>query len=92
MKKAGEIVEVEPAIKPLGQTGAYGIGRLPAVDFRTADTLKRWVQAMRKAGVGPSTEAKSWKVLQANAATVSHRGHCRPYAVISAATAPQTGT
>ena len=63
MKKTGEIVEVEPAIKPLGQKGGYAIGHLPAVDFATADILKRWVQAMRKAGVGPSIEAKAWKVL-----------------------------
>ena len=63
MKKTGEIVEVEPAIKPLGQKGGYAIGHLPAVDFATADVLKRWVQAMRKAGVSPSIEAKAWKVL-----------------------------
>jgi integrase len=63
MKRTGEIVEVEPAIKPLGQQGGYAIGHLPAVDFATANILKRWVQAMRKAGVSPSTEAKAWKVL-----------------------------
>ena len=63
MKKTGEIIEVEPAIKPLGQKGGYAIGHLPAVDFATADILKRWVQAMRKAGVGPSVEARAWKVL-----------------------------
>jgi hypothetical protein len=63
MKKTGEIVEVEPAIKPIGQKGGYAIAHLPAVDFANADVLKRWVQAMRKAGVGPSVEAKAWKVL-----------------------------
>ncbi len=60
---AGEILEVEPAIKPLGQKGGYAIGHVPAVDFVTADTHKRWVQAMREAGASPSIEAKAWKVL-----------------------------
>jgi hypothetical protein len=41
MKRSGEIVEVEPAIKPLGQKGGYAIGHLPAVGFESADTLKR---------------------------------------------------
>jgi integrase len=63
MKKTGEIVEVEPAIKPLGQKGGYAIGHVPAVEFATADVLKRWVQGMRQAGVSPSVEAKAWKVL-----------------------------
>ena len=58
MKKTGEIVEVEPAIKPLGEKGGYAIGHLPAVDFANADMLKRWVQAMRKAGVGPSSRSE----------------------------------
>jgi integrase len=62
MKKTGELVEVEPSVEPLGRKGGYAIGHLPAVEFETADTLKRWVQAMRKAGLGPSTEAKAWKV------------------------------
>jgi hypothetical protein len=57
------MLEVQPAIKPLGQKGGYAIGRLPVVEFGTADILKRWVEAMRKAGVGPSVEAKVWKVL-----------------------------
>jgi integrase len=63
LKKTGEIVEVEPAIKPLGQQGGYAIGRIPAVQFETGDVLKRWVQAMRKAGVSATTEARAWKVL-----------------------------
>jgi hypothetical protein len=63
MKKTGEIAEVEPPIRPLGDQGGYSIGHLPAVDFATADVLKRWVRAMRKAGVSQSTEAKAWKVL-----------------------------
>jgi integrase len=63
MKKTGEIVEIEPAIKPLEQRGGYAIGHLPAVDFATPDILKRWVQAMRSAGVSPSVEARTWKVL-----------------------------
>lgn len=63
MKKTGGIIEVEPAIKPLGEPGGYAIGHVPAVDFATADVLKRWVRAMRKAGVSPSVEAKAWKVL-----------------------------
>jgi Protein kinase domain len=54
---------VRPAIKPLGQQGGYAIGRIPAVQFETADVLKRWVQAMRKAGVSATTEARAWKVL-----------------------------
>src|SRR5437588_4518829 len=49
MKKTGEIVEIEPAIKPLGQKGGYAIGHIPAVEFDGADVLKRWVPAMRKA-------------------------------------------
>src|ERR1039458_350820 len=48
MKKTGEIVEVEPAVRPLGQKGGYAIGHIAAVDFANADVLKRWVQAMRK--------------------------------------------
>jgi hypothetical protein len=63
LKKTGEIVEVEPAFKPLGQQGGYAIGRIPAVQFETPDVLKRWVQAMRKAGVSVTTEARAWKVL-----------------------------
>ena len=63
MKKTGEIVEVEPAIKPLGQKGGYAIGHLPLVDFGSADVLKRWVQGMRAAGVSRSTEAKAWTVM-----------------------------
>lgn len=63
MKKTGEIVEVEPAIKPLGETGGYAIGAIPAVQFEQPDVLKRWVNAMRKAGVQPPTEARVWKVL-----------------------------
>ena len=63
MKKTGEIVEVEPAIPPLGQKGGYAIGHLPLVDFGTADILKRWVQGMRAAGVSRSTEAKAWTVI-----------------------------
>ncbi|MBV9336750.1 MAG: hypothetical protein JO243_12765 [Solirubrobacterales bacterium] len=49
MKKTNEIVEVEPAVKPLGQRGGYAIGHVPVVEFATADVLKRWVQAMRNA-------------------------------------------
>ncbi len=63
MKKTGEIVEVEPAIAPLGQSGGYAIAQIPAVEFATADVLKRWVQAMRRAGVSPATEAKAWNIL-----------------------------
>jgi integrase len=63
MKKTGEIVEVEPTIEPLGARGGYAIGHLPVVEFQTANTLKRWVQAMRNAGVSPATEARAWKVL-----------------------------
>ena len=63
MKKTGEIVEVEPAIPPLGQKGGYAIGHLPLVDFGSADILKRWVQGMRAAGVSRSTEAKAWTVM-----------------------------
>jgi integrase len=62
MKKTGETVEVEPAIKPLGEKGGYAIGHLPVIDFQGADTLKRWVKEMRNAGVGPATEAKAWRV------------------------------
>ncbi len=50
-------------VRPLGQKGGYAIGHVLAVGFANADVLKRWVQAMRKAGVGPSVEAKAWKVL-----------------------------
>ena len=50
LKKTGEIVEVEPAIKPLGQQGGYAIGRIPAVQFETADVLKRWVQGNAQGG------------------------------------------
>jgi integrase len=63
MKKTGEVVEIAPAIRPLGDKGGYAIGHLRALDFETADTLKRWVQGMRNAGVSPATEAKAWKVL-----------------------------
>lgn len=63
MKKTGEIIEVEPAIKPLGQSGGYAIGHLPAVDFQSADVLKRWVKAMRAAGVSRTTEQKAWTVM-----------------------------
>jgi integrase len=63
MKRTGEIVEVEPAVPPLGQKGGYAIGQIPAVDFANANVLKRWVKAMRKAGVSPSVEAKAWRVL-----------------------------
>jgi integrase len=63
MKKTGEILEIEPAIQPLGQKDGYAIGPLPVGEFGTADALKRWVKAMRKAGVSPSVEAKTWKVL-----------------------------
>jgi len=59
----GEIVQVEPPIKPLGQKGGYAIGYLPVVDFASADVLKRWVQGMRAAGVSRSTEAKTWTVI-----------------------------
>ncbi len=65
MKRTGDIVEVEPAIKPLGQKGGYAIGHLPAVDFESADILKRWVQGMRAAGVSRATEAKAWTVISA---------------------------
>jgi integrase len=63
MKKAGQTIEVSPAIKPVGGGGGYAIGQLPAVQFETADVLKQWVQGMRKAGVSASTEARAWKVL-----------------------------
>jgi integrase len=63
LKKTGEVIEVEAAIKPLGQDDGYAIGHLPAVQFETADILKRWVKAMRKAGASTSTEARAWKVL-----------------------------
>jgi integrase len=63
MKKTGEIIEVRPAIEPLGRRGGYAIGQLPVTDFETADTLKRWVQAMRMAGVTSTTEARVWKIL-----------------------------
>ena len=65
LKRTGEIVEVEPAIKPLGHRGGYAIGHLPAVDFESADTLKRWVQGMRAAGVSGATESKAWTVISA---------------------------
>lgn len=79
MKKTGEIIEVEPAVKPLGEKGGYAIGHLPAVDFANADVLKRWVQAMRKAGVGPSVEAKAWKVSRPRSRGPSRttHGQCR---------------
>jgi integrase len=63
LKKTGEIVEVEPGIKALGDEDGYSIGQLPAVQLETADVLKRWVKAMRKAGVSATTEARAWKVL-----------------------------
>jgi hypothetical protein len=63
MKKTGEIVEVEPPIKPLGQKWGDAIGHLPVVDFESADILKRWVQGMRAAGVSRATEAKAWTVI-----------------------------
>jgi hypothetical protein len=63
MKKTGEIVEVEPAIPPLGEKGGYAIGHLPVVGFGSADIPKRWVQGMRAAGVSRSTEAKAWTVI-----------------------------
>ena len=63
LKRTNEIVEIEPPIKPLGDEDGYAIGHLPVAAFATADVLKRWVRAMRKAGVGPSVEAKAWKVL-----------------------------
>lgn len=63
LKTTGETIEVEPAIKPLGQSDGYAIGGIPAVQFETADVLKRWVQAMRKSGVSVATEARAWKVL-----------------------------
>ena len=58
MKKTGEIIEVEPAIKPLGHRGGYAIGHVPVVEFATADILKRWIQAMRKAGRGSLRRGK----------------------------------
>lgn len=63
LKKNGETIEVAPAIEPLGQRGGYAIGHLPVVDFQTADVLKRWVAAMRNAGVSTATESKAWKIL-----------------------------
>jgi hypothetical protein len=51
MKTVGETVEIEPAIKPLGAKGGYAIGHLPVVDFQAANTLTRWVRAMRDAVV-----------------------------------------
>jgi hypothetical protein len=73
MKKTGEVVQVEPAIKPLGEKGGYSIGHLPVVEFGTADILKRWVQGMRAAGVSRSTEAKAWSVISSE-----YRRCCRP--------------
>jgi integrase len=64
LKKTGEVVEVKPPVKPLGQ-GGYAIGHLPAVEFETAAILKRWVQGMRAAGVSRETEAKAWTVISA---------------------------
>jgi integrase len=63
LKKTGETVESEPAIRPLGQQGGYAIGDLPVVDFGSGDILKRWVRGMRTAGVSRSTEAKAWTVI-----------------------------
>ena len=51
MKKTGEVVEIQPAIGLLGHNSGYAIGHLPVVDFASADILKRWVRAMRAAGV-----------------------------------------
>lgn len=62
-KKTGEATETQAAIEPLGRDGGYAIGNLPAVDFQSADILKRWVKAMRAAGVGRTTEAKAWTVI-----------------------------
>jgi hypothetical protein len=83
LKKTGEIVEVEPAIKPLGQQGGYAIGRIPAVQVETADVLKRWVQAMRQAGVSATTEARARKVLSSALSWLSRTttGHSRRMAV-----------
>jgi integrase len=63
LKKTGEMIEVAPAVGEIGTAGGYAIGHLPAVQFETADVLKRWVQGMRKAGVSPASEARAWKVL-----------------------------
>jgi integrase len=63
MKKTNEMVEISPAIKPLGQKGGYAIGHLPAIDFESADILKQWVKGMRAAGVSRATEAKAWTVI-----------------------------
>jgi integrase len=63
LTKTGETVEIEPAIKLLGQNGGYAIGHLPVADFGSADILKRWVQGMRAAGVSRATEAKAWTVI-----------------------------
>ena len=65
LKKTGEVVEVKPPIKPLGQPGGYAIGHLPAVELESADILKKWVQGMRAAGVSRETEAKAWTVISA---------------------------
>lgn len=65
MKKTREVVQIEAGIKPLGQKGGYAIGHLPAVEFQSADILKRWVQGMRAAGVSRATEAKAWTVISA---------------------------
>ena len=61
--KTGERAEVAPAIKPLGDEDGYAIGHLLVTEFATANILRRWVAAMRRAGVNPPTEAKAWKVL-----------------------------
>ena len=63
IKKTGEIAEVASPIKPLGHKGGYAIGDRPIADFESADVLKRWVQAMRAAGVTRATEAKAWTVI-----------------------------
>lgn len=63
LKKTGEWIEVERAIRPLGESGGYAIGHLPVSDFATADTLRHWVRAMRSAGLSSETETKAWRVL-----------------------------
>jgi integrase len=63
LRKSDEVVELAPAIKPLGQPGGYAIGHLPVIEFGSADILKRWVQGMRAAGVSRATEAKAWTVI-----------------------------
>jgi integrase len=63
MKATGEVVEVKPAVPPLGERGGYAIGHIPAIEFGSADVLKRWVQAMRNAGVPAPIEERAWSVL-----------------------------